>query len=333
MAVAPTLDVAAARLARLLTGGAPGLTDANGDGSLLTFEPSVAPQPLARLAPPPEAWAVDGGMATVADARCVQLVVTRAASVRYRDGRCDREHEGELAAHVLGIGETRTAVDALGLGVAPDAGLEGAAHLLRDGAEWRAVADVVSQAVPGALVLVDGDLQPDWRIPSSFLATLLRDAAQRGVIVIGVTKHSSLARGGAPLLGQLELEATRDLGERSLWWAPIARTRDDLVASGAAALRVVAARLDPDAPFAFRIDVPADVDPATVLGQLSALADDAAFPGYPYPLSVADRLAACPGWLRQEVRTELDELFDQHGVAWEVRERAFADRHRMMERY
>jgi hypothetical protein len=96
-----------------------------------------------------------------------------------------------------------------------------------------------------------------------------------------------------------------------MWWAHLATTRPD---SGAD-LQIVAARLDPDARFSFRIDLPAGVDPASVLGQLSALADDAAFPGYPYPLSVADRLAACPGWLRDDVRS-----------------RAFADRHRLMER-
>jgi hypothetical protein len=69
-----------------------------------------------------------------------------------------------------------------------------------------------------------------------------------------------------------------------------------------------------------------------VLGQLSALADDAAFPGYPYPLSVADRLAACPGWLRDDVRSRLSEYLDRAGVPAEVQERAFADRHRLMER-
>jgi hypothetical protein len=108
----------------------------------------------------------------------------------------------------------------------------------------------------------------------------------------------------------------------------VARVRSD-VGEG---LQVVAARLDPDARFAFRVDLPASVDAATVLGSLAALADDAAFPGYPYPLTVADRLAACPGWLRQEVRMQLDDHFDRAGVPPEVRERAFADRHSLMER-
>jgi hypothetical protein len=97
-------------------------------------------------------------------------------------------------------------------------------------------------------------------------------------------------------------------------------------------IQVVAARLDPDARFAFRVDLAADVDPEPALASISALCDDAAFPGYPYPLSVADRLAACPGWLRQEVRFQLDDALATAGVPEEVRERALTDRHGLMER-
>jgi hypothetical protein len=47
---------------------------------------------------------------------------------------------------------------------------------------------------------------------------------------------------------------------------------------------------------------------------------------------VADRLAACPLWLRDDVRAQLEDGFDRAGVPLDVRERAFADRHRLMER-
>jgi hypothetical protein len=241
--------------------------------------------------------------------------------------RCLLEEEGPLRAAVLGLGEGAVARSALALdGLAPDCSVD--ANLLRDRWEWDAVERCVEEASPGALVLVDGDLQPDWRIPSSYLARLLGEAADRGVVLAGVTKHSSLARGGAPLLGQLELEGASLFGERATWWAPVARVRSD-VGEG---LQVVAARLDPDARFAFRVDLPASVDPEAVLASLAGLCDDAAFPGYPYPLTVADRLAACPGWLRQEVRMQLDDHFDRAGVPPDVRERAFADRHGLMER-
>ena len=144
----------------------------------------------------------------------------------------------------------------------------------------------------------------------------------------GVIKHSSLARGGAPLVGQLELEAEAPLGHvraggcRSLCAGP----------RSGPGLLVVVARLDPDARFAFRIDLPADADAALLLGRLCAFADDAGFPGYPYPLSVADRLAACPGWARREIWAELESALDPAGLPEEVKERAFTDRHALMER-
>ena len=320
-----TLEAAASRLATLLTSGGPGLSDPT--SSDLEFEATIAPRPLRRGRSPVDVWAVDGGQALVADARCLQLLVTRAARVRFRDGSCVLEDEGDLRAHLLGPGERLAALAGLDIdGLAAETSVD--VNLLRDRWEWDAVQRSVDEADSGALVLVDGDLQPDWRIPSSWLAQLFERAAERGVTLAAVTKHSSLSRGGAPLLGQLEVEARDALGERATWWAPVARTRAD-VAPG---IQVVAARLDPDARFAFRIDLPADANPEPVLGALSALSNDAGFPGYPYPLTVADRLAACPGWLRQEVRLQLDDHLDVAGVPLEVRERALADRHRLMER-
>jgi hypothetical protein len=210
--------------------------------------------------------------------------------------------------------------------VAPDAPVD--INLLRDWSEWRLVSRCVDETGPGGVVLVDGDLQPDWRIPARWLEELLSRSAERRVALVGVTKHSSLARGSAPLVGQLELEAAGLLGDRACWWAPVALRRVEI----GPGLLVAVARLDPDARFAFRIDLPASADAPSLLGQLSALADDAGFPGYPYPLSVADRLASCPGWARQDVWSELENALDREGLPEEVRTRAFADRHALMER-
>ena len=71
----PNIEETADRVARLLAGGATELTDAG--GSDLEFFPSVELRKLQRGAPPPDRWAVDGGQALVADARCLQVAVTR----------------------------------------------------------------------------------------------------------------------------------------------------------------------------------------------------------------------------------------------------------------
>ena len=317
-----SLASAVERLASLLTGGGTGLADPA--GNRLEFEPEIILQPLIRAAvAPADVWAVDGGQAVVADARCLQLVVARAATVRFRLGACDLEEEGELRAWLLGADEERAVAAGLGLGISADAAVD--LNLLRDVEEWRAVDRCIEQAEPGAMVLVDGDLEPDWRVAPWWFAELLGRAASRGVTLAAITKRSALSRGGAPLLGCLEVEATYTLGPRALWWAPVARSR--------AGARVVAARLDADARYAFRVDLSPGTDPEPALAALAALCDDAGFPGYPYPLSVADRLAACPPWLRLDTWFEVEELLDRAGVPADVRERAFADRHDLMERF
>ena len=321
-----SIEVVAERLAALLTGGATSLSDAR-PGSLIEFDGDLQIRPLTRAFAPADVWAVDGGQALVADARCLQVIVTRSARVRFRHGACEAEEEGDLQAVLLGGADERAAALAtLGVdGINPDSSVD--VNLVRDRWEWEAVSRSVDDCEPGGMVLVDGDLQPDWRIPSSFLRDVLDRAHDRDVVVAGITKHSSLARGGAPLLGWLEREADGSLDGRTMWWAPIGRTRGDV-----GGVQVVAARLDPDARFSFRVDLPDWVDAEQALSSLSALCDDAAFPGYPYPLSVVDGLAACPGWVRNDMRNQLDELLERAGVPFDVRDRAFTDRHALMER-
>src|SRR5947208_5615319 len=175
-----SLQAAVERLASLLTGGGTGLADHA--GSRLEFEAEIVLRPLERaVLPPAEVWAVDGGQAVVADARCLQLVVARAARVRYRLGACELEDEGDLRAWLLGGDEDGSVAAGLGMGIGAEAAVD--LNLLRDVEEWRAVDRCVAEASVGALVLVDGDLEPDWRVAPWWFAELLGRAAAAGVTV------------------------------------------------------------------------------------------------------------------------------------------------------
>lgn len=319
-----SVEETAERLATLLLSGGDAL--AASSRSDLIFVDDLAINHLYAGSPPPETWAVDGGQVLVADARCFQIYATRAAAVRWANGAAMLEEEEEVRIHLFGAGGEAEALMALGAPLAEHSSVD--VNLAREWGEWEKIAACVAACEPGGLVLVDGDLQPDWRLPPRWIAGLLEIAVERGVGLAGVTKHSSLTRGGAPLLGWLEREAEVVAGAHTRWWSQVATTSPET----GPGLDVVVARLDPDARFAFRIDLPGGYDIPDILGQIAALADDAAFPGYPYPLSVADRAAACGSWMRAELWDRLEAHFDRLGVPAEVRDRAFSDRHRLMER-
>ncbi len=109
-----SIRAAGARLAELLTGGGgDGLRDPRG-GAGLVFEPELALRPLVRGPAPADVWAVDGGQALVADARCLQVYVTRAARVRWQpDAGSVLEDEGAAAG--LAAGARRGAPGAAGI--------------------------------------------------------------------------------------------------------------------------------------------------------------------------------------------------------------------------
>ncbi|MEA3019671.1 MAG: hypothetical protein QOI47_1195, partial [Actinomycetota bacterium] len=152
-----SIEAVAERLAALLTGTATSLSDER-PGSLIEFDGDLQIRPLTRVDAPLDVWAVDGGQALVADARCLQVIVTRSARVRFRGGVCETEEEGELQAVLLGGSDERiTALAALGIdGIKPDAAVD--VNLVRDRWEWDAVLRSVDDVDAGGMVLVDGDL-------------------------------------------------------------------------------------------------------------------------------------------------------------------------------
>ena len=195
-----SVDTAAMRLAELLSAGGSGTRDPRGRD--MVYESVLAPRPLERTAHAGPVTAVDGGQALVADARCLQVYVTRWATAGWDADGVLTQRIGPLEAHILGLGEERRALAEIRAPVDPECSVD--VNLLRDWAEWSAVAATVAGAAPGTLVLVDGDLQPDWRIRSSWLADLLALAGDRQVQLVGVTKHTSLSWGTMPLLAYVE---------------------------------------------------------------------------------------------------------------------------------
>ncbi|HEV3474626.1 MAG TPA: DNA double-strand break repair nuclease NurA [Actinomycetota bacterium] len=291
---------------------------------------------IAPLSPtePGTVWAVDGGSCILADGRSFQVAAYRASRVRFADGATDVVQSPPLAVRALSHDElqrvARTALAEL-CGTEPERlpELPRPVDGLREWAEWGEVLRTVGDADPGDLVLVDGSLHGGPLVPPEVVRRVHREAVERQVALAGVVKASTLFWGrNAPLVSLIKRRADRELG--SVRWS--ARISTDPTFGRLYVGDIFVAHLAPTAPQAFRVDVAGGTPAEEVLGRLAAVADDAAFVGYPYPLARAHRAARVSGYAVSDLRRGFRDLLSRRGMAEDDIELLFQDFHEVLNR-
>lgn len=286
---------------------------------------------------PGTVWAIDGGSCTVADGRSFSVAAYRVARVRFSGGATDVVESPplELVAvspdQMASVG--RTALTEL-LGEEPETlpDTPRPVDALREWAEWRELIRTIREASPGDLVLADGSLHGGPLVPPQVVRLAHREAVERGVSLAGVVKASTLYWGrNAPLVTLLKRRGDRELG--AIAWS--ARISTDPVFGRLYPGEIFVAHLAPTAPFAFRVDVARgeSLDGVNqVLARLAGVANDPAFPGYPYPLARAHQAARVTGYAVADVRRAFRESLSRHGLGEDDIEVLFQDFHEVLNR-
>ncbi len=283
--------------------------------------------PLSPGAPPVLIAAVDGSSRTLLDGGAFVVVALRAGRVVVRDAEEVLEREAPLEVRLLEADtfadewseRYREATGRLPSEQPPD--LQAALEWLREMAETEAaLAALEALAIagaPGSLLLLDGALTSPHAPARDALRLVLDRADAAGVTVAAVAKRSSLARDGAPVLPALMRDSPDGCWRTAL-------DCDSLGKSGAV-------RLNPASEWAFRLDV-AGGDYGVVAASLVALARDAVYPGYLWPLAQAHNLVIIDGDLTDALRQALQGAALEQGLApgaWDV---LFSDYHEVLDR-
>jgi hypothetical protein len=280
-------------------------------------------------------WAIDGGSTVVADGRSFQVAAYRVARVRFAGGTTDLVESPPLSVRAVSSREIASlAKEVLTrlCGGEPERipELPRPVDALREWAEWSDVLRTVEEAVTGDLVLVDGSLHGGPLVPAAVVRRVHDAATARGVALAGVVKASTLFWGrSAPLVSLLKRRGDREVG--SVRWA--ARISTDPRFGRLYPGEIFVAHLAPTAPHAFRVDVArGPIGAEEILGRLAAVADDAAFVGYPYPLARVHQAARVTGYAVVDVRRAFREALSRHGMSEDDIETLFQDFHEILNR-
>ncbi len=260
--------------------------------------------------------AVDGGSSVLARGGNIEVIAWRAGMAAFEGHRRVGEFcppPEVLAYNRLAIGEMleEYMTDLPVKRITAEAPLRPVDEL-RWLAEWRLIEQLIDQAEPETLCLIDGSLRAHTDFDMNFQKGILRRAAEKKVYVAAVTKQTTLSLGGGlPLdLGRNRSQAAPE--GHSCWYRQLNRALDP--ESGWLG-NIYLARLHPGADKPYRVDINRfdESDIEKIFSMMAAIADDVEFCGYPYPLAAAHRLVRIDNIFRQE-------LIDSIGRALEAKD-------------
>jgi hypothetical protein len=280
--------------------------------------------------------AVDGGSATVAKGRSFLIVVYRAASVIFQNGKRIKQRTLPLKLEIISqaaIPERYSSAykDLTGEVPSEAPGIEKMLDRLRLFSEWMLAQELLDELNRGDMLLIDGSLKASIAPPHNFFLRITQKAKEKGVHLVGVSKTSTLYWGDrSPLI-----PAVVKVGERFCpdckWFCRI--SAEELRTKSPSYFGTIyVARLKASSDFSFRIDVnrfdPAD--PQVVFSFLSNLSGDPAFLGYPYPLAAAHNLARITAGEVQDIKYRLQSKALEKGISTADWDLLFTDFHEVL---
>lgn len=174
------------------------------------------------------------------------------------------------------------------------ADIERVASISRRFAEWHIAEKIVlNELDKGDIVVLDGTLQTNFKNEEKYMSKLFKAAKDKGVIISGFSKTSGLLTDtGLSLLGAVDKIASDHRVEHE-WYYPIAEASS--LDHNAV---ILAVKLCAGSNRIYRYEIQGDcfkgmneIELNEVLSELVYNSCDVTFPGYPYGLVDADRLA------------------------------------------
>jgi len=189
-------------------------------------------------------------------------------------------------------------------------------------AEWNFARHLIGEELEEGDILVrDGSLQTVVTNESKYANRAYSAAIKKGVVFTGLSKTSSLfTTTGYPLLSSInELAETTPLKDGSWYYHPIVKiTQPDHRAE------MFAVKLHDISEYVFRFEILKDQfqdmsskEIESVIGALAVNARDIGFPGYPYGLVEADRLARITGHERDSQKVQFMSASASAGI-WDI---------------
>ena len=186
-------------------------------------------------------------------------------------------------------------------------------------AEWTNANDLIEVLNENDILMIDGTLQTNFTNESTYLTNLRKKARNKGVILCGLSKTSSLqTTTGLSLLGSIDRLAEENNIKRE-WYYPfaISRSTDHDVM-----IFIIKLSRNTDRIFRFEVDRKTfeelkDLQINEIFSTIMRNSNDLSFIGYPYGLIDADNMARVSYDESDEYKGIITSILSQSGASKE----------------
>ena len=205
------------------------------------------------------------------------------------------------------------------VGAPPDRGvrdLETALQRLRVIEEMKMLSRVAGEMDPGGIILMDGSLRSTINRMDAFLSDVFKDALERGISVVGISKSSGLAMGRVPIIPIIQLEAEQLMGNAA-WYIELDTRMSEVVKPAGSHLfgKVNVVKFNPHSEFVFRTDVLAGQRPLQdIIERVAFYCNDPSYLGYPYPLAAVHNEVVITRSQKEDMGHEMRDIALERGI-------------------
>jgi len=276
---------------------------------------------------------IDGGSALILSGRSFLIGVFRAGYTLFQDGRRIKEEVQPLQFAIITKSNKEALhssayLDLTGQPPSQTPEMDKILDRLRLFAEWNLTDQLLNNLQPGDLLLLDGSLRATVAIPDNYLEKITRKAAERGLILVGVSKSTTLYWGDKSPLLPAVVKRAQQIQIRHPWFSKIGDLKRELKQSHWFGT-VFIAKFKQASDFAFRVDLNRlqNEKEDYIFGILSVLSADPAYLGYPYPLAAIHNLVRISPAEIEDLRYRLQRAALQKGISESDWDLLFKDFH------
>lgn len=194
--------------------------------------------------------------------------------------------------------------------------------------EWKNVFELIKKLDKGDIIIYDGSLKADISLPDSLLFKVTKKAYDKGVILVGISKRSTMYSNHAPIT-VLVKKIGENIYPRKRWLFKVSSEKKQHLFG-----KTYIVKFNPLSRFVFRSDINILEKelPEKIFGKISNYCNDASYLGYPYPLAFIHNKVAIDGETIKSIRNEIQSIALKKGLSLYDWESLFSNFHDVLDK-